>query len=190
MAVRELPYRSLHRLIRDHLSREEDADAAALIQRLRPARHRGYLTTGELRDVCRWKSPRAAGLVRLNDHRRVRKATGTALRATSELERIHALVTLQGVSVPTASAILTMLNPERYGVIDIRVWQLLHGLDVVDGNPGGTKLTAGQWERFLALIRGLAATFGVSARNIERTLFLAHRRHQNGRLYASANGDR
>jgi hypothetical protein len=25
-----------------------------------------------------------------------------------------------------ASALLTLLDPKRYGVIDIRVWQLLH----------------------------------------------------------------
>jgi hypothetical protein len=32
----------------------------------------------------------------------------------------------KGVSVPMASALLTLLDPKRYGVIDIRVWQLLH----------------------------------------------------------------
>jgi len=103
---------------------------------------------------------------------------------------MRALLVLQGVSVPTASAILTMLDPERYGVIDIRVWQLLHRLGVVDGNPGGTNLTVAHWERFLILIRTLAAAFEVSARSIERTLFLVHRQHQEGRLYQSAGGAR
>jgi len=83
-----------------------------------------------------------------------------------------------------------MLDPKKYGVIDIRVWQLLHHLGAVDGNPGGTKLTDAQWERFLTLIRTLADTFGVSARNIERTLFLVHRKYQSGRLYLPANGAR
>jgi len=32
----------------------------------------------------------------------------------------------KGVSVPMASALLTLLDPKRYGVIDIRIWQLLH----------------------------------------------------------------
>ena len=183
MAIRELPYRSLHPLIREHLSDEEDEATAVLIQRLRPARLRGYLTKREFEEVCRWKSPRSIGKVRLNTPHRIRKATGAALLATSDLDRIQALVALQGVSVPTASAILTMLDPERYGVIDIRVWQLLHRLGVVESNPGGTNLTVAQWERFLALIRELASTFDVSARNIERTLFFVHREYQDGRLY-------
>ncbi len=183
MAIRELPYRSLHPLIRDHLSDSEDESTAALIRRLGPARLRGYLTKKEFEDVCRWKSPRSIGKVRLNTPHRIRKATGTALLTTSEPDRIQALVALQGVSVPTASAILTMLDPERYGVIDIRVWQLLHRLGVVESNPGGTNLTVAQWERFLALIRSLATTFGVTPRSIERTLFYVHREYQDGRLY-------
>jgi hypothetical protein len=183
MAVQELPYRSLRPLIRAHLSLEEDSATKALIERLRSARRRGYLTKGELEIVCRWKSPRAIGRVRLNNHHRIRKATGVALLATRESDRIQALLALQGVSVPTASAILAMLDPKRYGVIDIRVWQLLHRLGVVDSNAGGTNLTVAQWERFLVLIRALASAFGVSARNIERTLFFVHRKYQDGRLY-------
>jgi hypothetical protein len=185
MAVRVLPYKSLHHLIREHLSSAEDARTTDLIQRLRPARRRGYLTKGEFEEACRWKSPRTAGRVRLNSHHRIRRATGVALVARSERKRLQALMDLQGVSVPTASAILTLLKPRFYGVIDIRVWQLLHRLGVVDGNPGGTKLTITQWESFLALIRRFAAVFGTSARDIERTLFLVHREYQDGRLYRS-----
>jgi hypothetical protein len=134
MPVRELPYRSLRPLLREHLSRAEDAETAGLIKRLRSAHRRGYLTKAELEAVCRWKSPRAAGRVRLNDHHRIRKATTAALTSKSERVRLEALIALQGVSVPTASAILTLLSPKRYGVIDIRVWQLLHRLGVVDSN--------------------------------------------------------
>jgi len=90
---------------------------------------------------------------------------------------------LHGVSVPTASAILTLLDPDRYGVIDIRVWQLLHALGVVDGNRGGTGLTVSQWEQFLAVIRSHSVRFKVSARDIERSLFFIHRDHQSGTLY-------
>src|SRR2546428_156798 len=111
LPVRELPYRSLHPLIRDHLSSAEDPETAALMESLRPARRRGYLTKSELEAICRWKSPRTSGRVRLNHRHRVRKATGTALQATGESECMRALLVLQGVSVPTASAILTMLDP-------------------------------------------------------------------------------
>jgi hypothetical protein len=119
----------------------------------------------------------------LNTHYRVRQATGAVLTSRSERTRLQALTDLQGVSVPTASAILTLLNPRRYGVIDIRVWQLLHRLGLVDGNPGGTNFTFEQWERFLTVVRRFAGHFGVQARDIERTLFLIHREYQDGLLY-------
>src|SRR5205823_719614 len=107
----------------------------------------------ELMAACRWKSPRSIGWVRLNSPRRIRAATSIAMTAKGELPRIQALTELRGVSVPSASAILTLLDPVRYGVIDIRVWQLLHRLGLVDGNPGGTALTHAHWDQFLTLVR-------------------------------------
>ena len=187
MPLKSLPYRTLHPLIRDHLSRVEDAGTAALIERFRAARRRGYLTKRELEAACRWKSPRSVGRVRLNHPRRIRTATSVALTAKSERDRIQALTELQGVSVPSASAILTLLDPVRYGVIDIRVWQLLHRLGLVEGNAAGTNLTHAHWERFLILVRRYAAMFRVPARDVERTLFLIHREYQEARLYRSGS---
>jgi hypothetical protein len=183
MPLSKLPHGSIHPLIRENLLLGEDEDTAIMIDRLRSARRRRYLTKGEFQDACFWKSPRSANHVHRNSHHRIRRATGTALTARSERKRIEALLELRGVSVPTASAILTLTDPKRYGVIDIRVWQLLHTLGLVAGNPKGTKLTIPQWETFLSLIRGLAAAHGTSARNIERALFRAHRKYQDGLLY-------
>lgn len=185
MAVRT-PVLPLERLLRERLIVEEDPGTADLIAGLRPARARGYLTKGEFERVCRWKSPRSIGLVRGNNHHRVRKATTTVLSTVDERKRFDALLALHGVSVPTASAILTMLEPKRYGVIDIRVWQLLHAMGAVEGNARGAGFTFDQWLRFLRVIRDLAAQLGVSARTVERTLFAAHREHQIGTLYRKA----
>jgi hypothetical protein len=183
VGVRVLPYTSLAPLLREHLLPEEDEETAELVRRIRAARRRGYLTKGELERVCRWKSPRALGLVLGNDHHRVRRATNAALRARSEQARLDSLLELRGVSVPTASAILTMLDPARYGVIDIRVWQLLHAIGAVDGNRGGTNLTFVQWDQFLGVVRHFARELDVTARTIERTLFAVHRKYQEGLLY-------
>jgi hypothetical protein len=84
-----------------------------------------------------------------------------------------------------ASAILMLLSPRRYGVIDIRVWQLLHDKGVVTENPGGTGFTATQWSMFLRIIRDLSVELGVSARDVERTLFNVHQSRQKGLLYGS-----
>ena len=99
---------------------------------------------------------------------------------------MEALLQLQGVSVPMASALLTLLDPKRYGVIDIRVWQLLYAVGAVSENPRGVQFSLKNWLRFLAILRHHASRLGVTARDIERALFAAHRANQQGRLYERA----
>jgi len=183
MALRKIPYRKLAALVADRLSTGEDEATLALIRRLRPARARGYLTPGELEAACRWKSPRAIALVRSNNAPKVRAATRRAFAARNEIARLDELLTLRGVSVATASAILTMLDPRRYAVLDIRCWQLLHAMGAVTGNRAGTGFTATNWSEFISVVRQLAKRFGVKARDVERALFMAHREYQEGRLY-------
>ena len=176
------PRRGLAALVRLHLAKEDER-TTLLTRRLSVARDRGYLTRGELLAVCRWKSARAIHRVAANDHHRVRATTRAAMAARTEGDRLDALVELHGVSVPMASAILTLLYPSRYGVIDIRVWQFLHGVGAVGDNERGTKFTAGQWLAFLAIIRRLSRRLRVSPRAVERTLFALHKAHQRKRLY-------
>ncbi len=87
------------------------------------------------------------------------------------------------MSVPMASAILMLLNPKRYGVIDIRVWQLLHEVGTVTKNADGVGFNFKNWYQFLVVLRYFAKKLGVTARDIERTLFIAHKEYQVGRLY-------
>lgn len=87
------------------------------------------------------------------------------------------------MSIPMASAVLTLLDPRRYGVIDIRVWQLLHRRGYVSGSRTGVGLRVTHWLQFLAMVRRLSARLGVTARQVERALFEIHRRRQRGTLY-------
>jgi len=187
MALKQIPYTRLEPLLRDCLSRSEDKGTLALVQKLRPARRRRYLTPGELEAVCRWKSARAIRHIRANSPWRVRSTTRRALTTHSERQKLELLRTLHGVSVPMASAILTLLDPRRYGVIDIRVWQLLYKLGVVAQKPSGTGFNFNNWYRFLMIVRHFSRKLGVTARDIERTLFVVHREYQRGRLYAFAD---
>lgn len=169
--------------MRRHLTARDDERTRLLSRALTAAKRRGYLTKGELVAVCRWKSARVIGRVRANTHHRIREATSTALSARNEQRRVDALVELEGVSVPMASAVLMLLYPKRYGVIDIRVWQLLHAARAVDHNPKGTRLTTAHWLQFLSVIRRLALRLHVSPRATERGLFAVHKAHQHKRLY-------
>ena len=73
--------------------------------------------------------------------------------------------------------------PYHYGVIDIRVWQLLFAINSVRKNPKGIGFTFKYWYRHLCKLRYHAKELGVSARAVERTLFYYHREIQEGLLY-------
>jgi hypothetical protein len=184
VALGKLPYKQLRILLKDHLVLREDPETAKLIRELKQARRRGYLTPAELERICRWKSARAIHHIKKNSAARVRTATWRALATQDEGRCLEALMSLDGVSLPMASAVLTLLNPRRYGVIDIRVWQLLYGIGAVTKNPSGVGFTFSHWHQFLMIVRQFAEEFHVSARDIERSLFSAHQAYQKGTLYA------
>jgi len=89
-----------------------------------------------------------------------------------------------------ASAILTLLHPQRYGVLDIRAWQLLYRLGAVTSRPDGRGFGTSHWIEYLGILRRHARALGVSARAVEYTLFHCHRKYQAGRLYERAVGSR
>ena len=178
------PYPSVAALLRRELVREEDTATARLMDTLRRARRRGWLTRAEFLAMCRWKSPRALHHCRLNSAAAVRRTSRAVLATRSERTRVALLTGLHGVSVPTASAILTLLDPRRYGVLDIRAWQLLFGLGRVSRKPAGRGFAPRDWLDYLGELRHHARRLGVTARAVEYTLFLCHRRFQKGRLYA------
>ena len=97
--------------------------------------------------------------------------------------KIKELIELKGVSIPMASSILMLTNPKRYGVIDIRVWEVLLKIGAVNTNMKGVSFNFKEWYRYLMIIRFFADKFKVSARDIERTLFIVHQENQDGLLY-------
>ncbi len=183
MALKKLPYKRLQHLIGLHLSTKEGPKTQKLIDELTMARQRGYLTKPDLIKICHWKSPRAIKHIRRNRESSIKKLTKAAFSTRSEQKKLSLLTSLCGVSVPMASAALMLTNPQRYGVIDIRVWQLLYQMGTVNTNADGVGFTFKQWYRFLKILRYFAQKYKVGARDIERTLFRVHALHQKGRLY-------
>ena len=175
--------RSVGALLRRELVTDEDAATSALMARVGAARRRGFISRGEFLDMCRLKSPRALHHYQRNTARRVREASRRALACRSERGRMENLLALDGVSVPIASAILTLLDPRRYGVLDIRAWQMLYALRGVAANPAGRGFSVGQWIRYLDALRAHARRLKAPVRAVEYTLFLCHRKRQRGRLY-------
>ena len=183
MALKKLPFKNLKSLIGTHLSTDEDLPTQTAINKLLPAKQRGYLDKKDLVLICRWKSPRAIRHIERNSEETIREITKAAFKSRSERKKLDLLTQLNGVSIPMASSILMLTNPQRYGVIDIRVWQLLYQMGSVKKNSAGVGFDFKQWYRFLALIRYFAGKYNVKARDIERTLFYVHTLYQEGLLY-------
>ena len=181
--IRRLRYPDLAGLLARELVREEDPGTRALLRRLAPIRRRGWFTRGEFLAMCRWKSPRSIRHCERNAPARIRAVSRALLATRDEGRRLELLTGLSGVSVPTASAILTLVDPRRYGVLDIRVWQLLYAMGVVDRRPHGVGFAPADWLTYLATLRCAARALGATVRQVEYSLFLCHRSHQLGRLY-------
>jgi thermostable 8-oxoguanine DNA glycosylase len=130
-------YKTLRDLLANELATEEHPGTAELIKTLRHVKRAKVLTKKELISICRWKSARALHLVESNHAATVRSLTGKALSTRSEQKRIEYLTKLRGVGLPMASAILMLIDPKRYGVIDIRVWRVLLGIGSVTKRPRG-----------------------------------------------------
>jgi len=183
LRARDMKYKSLKALLAHELTEDEDPKAKKLFQLLRSARRKGYLTRKELIAICKWKSPRSAGRCLENSSADVRAATRRSFTSHSERVRFEALCSLHGVGPPVASAILTVVDPKRYGVIDIRVWQLLLALSSVRTRPSGMGFTFANWYQYLMILRHHAKRLQVPVRRVEYSLFCYHRKIQQGTLY-------
>jgi thermostable 8-oxoguanine DNA glycosylase len=177
-------YSTIKELIEKNLNIEEDLITQELINELKPVKERGYFTKDEFMKMGMWKSPRPKQQYLKNSEEDIIRISKAVLSTNSERLKINLLTRqLRGVSIPTASAILALIDPQNYGVIDIRVWQLLYLYRSVRKNPAGIGMDFADWYYYLMKLRYYANIFKVKARDIERTLFLYHKRIQEGNLY-------
>ena len=183
MSIRKLPYKKIEPLIKKYLNNKENEKTKKLIDELRKVKNIGFLTKSELEKICKWKSPRAINLIRKNSESKIIHRTRNAFATKIERKKIYLLTSLKGVSIPMASSVLMLINPKRYGVIDKRVWELLFNIGIVKNNSKGINFDFNQWYRYLIIGRSLSRKFNVKVRDIERTLFLIHKKYQSGNLY-------
>jgi thermostable 8-oxoguanine DNA glycosylase len=172
-------YPTIEELIKAYSTIGDDA----LFFAMKPVKEKGYLTKEQFIRIAHWKSARPLPLYKQNDEKNIIELSKNALFSSNEIEKITHLVELKGVSIATASAILTAVEPDKYGVIDIRVWEVLFHYGEVRGKESGSTLTIKQWIDFLEAIRRIATQCGMSVRKVEAALFLASQRNQIGRLY-------
>ncbi|MEJ5240388.1 MAG: hypothetical protein WHS87_04250 [Anaerolineales bacterium] len=133
-----------------------------------------YLTLDEFDEILRWKLRGQYGRQReqrkVNTDEVIRTVTTAALSLThpdddyeTEL-RLRILCTLRGVGVPVASAILALVFPERYAVIDFRGWR-----QVFDEER--TTFSVSDYKRYLREIRRLARELGWSVQEVDLAIW-------------------
>lgn len=180
----EKKYKSIAELLENEVEIHFSDPAVPLITQLHHVRNTGYLVKPELLRICKWKDPRELRRRdwNANTEESVKILTGQALSETDEAKRIQHLINIKGVGTAIGSALLTLVYPEKYGVIDTRVWRLLYLYDEVGHNPYGKNLSISDWLLYLPKLRDWSDEFGVEARQIELTLFEHHKATFTGKL--------
>jgi hypothetical protein len=132
----------------------------------------GDYSIANLKIIIEWKSARRAALIEENSPTDVAKILRFATdRRTSEKWAIETLCGLKGVGIPVASAILTMVYPERYTIIDFRALEAL-GVKRGDGEE-----TLDYYLEYLETCRSLAHDCNVDLRTLDRALWQWSKEH-------------
>jgi thermostable 8-oxoguanine DNA glycosylase len=101
----------------------------------------GNLTRDNLNVIVSWKMEgvhhsRVMSYLGQNKDDAIVHALNSAAKAGTEAEAIETLDRLHGVGIPVASAILTMINPNKYAIIDVYA---LRSLGIEDGPTDRTE---------------------------------------------------
>jgi thermostable 8-oxoguanine DNA glycosylase len=141
-------------------------------------RERGYYQFEEFYEVCMWKSARAKPKY-LENRASVQRLSKLAIEECDEERKMATLCELRGVSVAMGSALLSVVSPEQYPVIDIRCLEELRKMNYAIGRP-----SLKNWLTYLKTMRSLAKANKVTPREVDMALFAMNRRAQEyGNLY-------
>lgn len=141
----------------------------------------GYLTRDQLYDIAYESSTRSAYHVESNPEQRCREVTENMLSVDGDFSKIQLLTGLRGFKAPTASCILTALDPDRHAVVDTRVWATLEQFDYLDGRK--ESFDAADYVAMIEPIREIAAETGYSAAEVGYALFAYDVKHRDGTLH-------
>lgn len=130
-----------------------------------------HVNLEELLYITFWKSPRNLQAVKKNNNKNVIEITKGGLNKTEDFKKISALAVeidgkkLKGVGIAIASAILTIIDPNSYGVIDFHTWHALYGNE----QP---QFSTEDYLKYLKDIRQKAQEEGVTPREIDKGLLI------------------
>jgi hypothetical protein len=163
--VLQLPPSEIPALVKRRLTNVDETKSAEAGRRIAA----GDYSRANLRAIVAWKNKgrwldRVLLLLDQNSEQDIEGALRVAAMAPEERTAIAALCGLKGVGVPTASAIMTEIKPERYTIIDVNALKSL-------GVPDDLKDEVDYYVAYLRKCRELASKFAVSLREIDHALW-------------------
>jgi thermostable 8-oxoguanine DNA glycosylase len=144
-------------------------------------REQGHFTREQLYEIAYENSTRSAYHVERNPPERCVEVTQNLDRVDGDFSKIQLLTGLAGFKAPTASVILTALDPERHAIVDTRVWASLERLDYLDGRK--ESFDAGDYVAMIEPIREISAETGYSAADVGFALFAYDIEQREGTLH-------
>ncbi|MDP9236132.1 MAG: hypothetical protein M3P30_01810 [Chloroflexota bacterium] len=159
-------------------------DLPACDQKWKIFREQGSMTFDELAEVSRWKTGgRQDQNIALNSDKAVRAVTTAAISVAREVPgepgiAVGILTALHGVELPTASTVMTVWKPERFGILDIRAWHALcraapavfARVESKAGNRRPFRLE--EANTYLRVIREVAALASLNCREVDKALYM------------------
>lgn len=141
----------------------------------------GFLTRDQLHSIAYASSTRSAYHVEKNPAKRCKTVTRLVHRLDDDFARVALLTSLKGFKAPTASCVLTALNPDDHAVVDTRVWASLERLDHVTGRK--ESFDADDYTTMIEPIRDIAAETGFTAAEVGYALFAYDERVRDDTLH-------
>jgi hypothetical protein len=154
--------------------RQETLDLIAHFDTLKSQRKPMFLDKSDFERILKWKLRnqfgRQSNLRQLNTEEIIQKIT----RLVFEIEhpnheyetqlKFKILTSIKGVEIPIASAILTLTNPDKYAVIDFRVWRQLFGIKK-------SYYAMTDYLKYLTVIKALAVKYDLKLQQIDMAIW-------------------
>jgi thermostable 8-oxoguanine DNA glycosylase len=106
-----------------------------------------------------------------NSDQLIKNVTRKAFKIKDLKNQMNLLTTLHGVQYAVGSALLTVVYPDLYGIIDNRAIAFLRDQNIFEN----TSLSMKKWIEYLKIIRKYGEDLGITPRDVDKGLFGIHK---------------
>lgn len=142
---------------------------------------KGFLEKKDFYELAYESSTRSAYHVKKNPGERCRNVSSNIVKVDDEFSKIAMITSMEGFKAPTASVLLTVINPEKHAVVDTRVWASLERLGYLDGRK--ETFDADDYVKMIRPIRRIAEKTGYSTEEVGYALFAYDVDKREGNLH-------